>query len=100
VHRTGPGCDILTVSAVSTTVSSGVALLGVYSLGLGLPFLAAAAFTGGFLGRMPLMRRFGRALQLLAGGVMVLMGIAMITGYLSAFSYWLLDAFPVLGNIG
>jgi cytochrome c-type biogenesis protein len=28
------------------------------------------------------------------------MGIAMITGYLSAFSYWLLDAFPVLGNIG
>ena len=91
---------ILTVSAVSTTVSSGVALLGVYSLGLGLPFLMAAIFTGGFLARMRIMRRFGRPLQLLAGGVMVLMGIAMITGYLSAFSYWLLDAFPVLGNIG
>jgi cytochrome c-type biogenesis protein len=91
---------ILTVSAVSTTVSSGVALLGVYSLGLGLPFLAAAAFTGGFLTRMPLMRRFGRPLQLLAGGVMVLMGIAMITGYLSAFSYWLLETFPGLASIG
>ena len=75
-------------------------MLGVYSLGLGLPFLLAAAFTSGFLARMRNMRRFGRLLQLLAGGVMVLMGIAMITGYLSAFSYWLLDAFPALGNIG
>jgi cytochrome c-type biogenesis protein len=91
---------ILTVSAVSATASSGVALLGVYSLGLGLPFLMAAVFTGGFLARMRIMRRFGRPLELLAGGVMVLMGIAMITGYLSAFSYWLLDAFPALGNIG
>jgi cytochrome c-type biogenesis protein len=49
---------------------------------------------------MPLMRRFGRPLQLLAGGVMVLMGIAMITGYLSAFSYWLLGTFPGLASIG
>jgi cytochrome c-type biogenesis protein len=31
---------------------------------------------------------------------MVLMGLAMITGQLSALSYWLLDVFPVLGKIG
>ena len=91
---------ILTVSAVSATVSSGVALLAVYSLGLGLPFLMAAVFTGGFLARMRIMRRFGRWLELFAGAVMVLMGIAMITGYLSAFSYWLLETFPGLASIG
>jgi cytochrome c-type biogenesis protein len=28
------------------------------------------------------------------------MGIAMITGQLSAFGFWLLPAFPVLGRIG
>jgi len=91
---------ILTVSAASATISSGVVLLAVYSLGLGLPFLIAAVFTGAFLARMPAMRRLGRPLQLFAGGVMVLMGLAMITGYMSAFSFWLLETFPRLGTLG
>ncbi|KKK59078.1 hypothetical protein LCGC14_3038020, partial [marine sediment metagenome] len=42
----------------------------------------------------------GRRLHQVAGGVMVLMGIAMMTGQLSAFSWWLLETFPVLGAIG
>lgn len=91
---------ILTASAVSATVSDGIALLAFYSLGLGVPFLIAAAFTGGFLARMQTLRRLGRPLQLVAGAVMVLMGVAMISGYMSAFSYWLLDAFPGLAKIG
>ena len=91
---------ILTVSAATATMSQGIALLAIYSLGLGLPFLLAAAFTGGFLSRMGLLRRFGRPLQIFAGLVMVVMGIAMMTGYLSAFSYWLLDTFPALATIG
>lgn len=91
---------ILTVSAASGTVFNGSVLLGVYSLGLGLPFLVAAAFTGVFLARMPLMRRLGRPLQLFARGVMVVMGLAMITGYMSAFSFWLLETFPALGRLG
>ena len=35
-----------------------------------------------------------------AGGIMILMGLAMMTGRLSALAYWLLDTFPVLGRIG
>ena len=31
---------------------------------------------------------------------MVLMGLAMILGRLSAFSYWLLETFPYLAGIG
>ena len=31
---------------------------------------------------------------------MIVMGLAMITGQLSAFSYWLLEAMPALGSIG
>ncbi|MEQ9641412.1 MAG: cytochrome c biogenesis protein CcdA [Alphaproteobacteria bacterium] len=91
---------ILTVSATSATVTQGVGLLAIYSLGLGLPFLLAAGFTGAFLARMRVMRRFGRHLQLLAGLVMVAMGVAMMTGYLSAFSFWLLETFPELGTVG
>ncbi len=91
---------ILTVSAASTTVASGVALLSVYSLGLGLPFVLAAAFTDGFIARLSSASRLGRGLQALAGLVMVTMGAAMISGHLSTFSFWLLDAFPVLSTIG
>jgi cytochrome c-type biogenesis protein len=42
----------------------------------------------------------GRVLRLTAGSVMIVMGVAMITGQLSAFSYWLLETFPSLGLIG
>ncbi|HEY9549581.1 MAG TPA: cytochrome c biogenesis protein CcdA [Kiloniellaceae bacterium] len=91
---------ILTVSAASTTVSGGVALLAVYSLGLGLPFLLAALFTDSLIARLKAFGRIGRALQLVAGAILILMGIAMLTGQLSAFSYWLLDTFPALGKIG
>lgn len=91
---------ILTVSAASATITTGVALLGVYSLGLGVPFLLAAAFTDGLLAKIKSIGRLGRALQLVAGGVMVVMGIAMITGQLSVFSFWLLDTFPALARIG
>ncbi|MEX2127243.1 MAG: cytochrome c biogenesis protein CcdA [Xanthobacteraceae bacterium] len=91
---------ILTISAVSATITDGVALLSVYSLGLGVPFVLAAAFTDGLAARMSSVGRIGRALQAVGGLVMVAMGAAMITGQLSALSYWLLDTFPALSNIG
>ena len=91
---------ILTVSASSATVAHGVGLLATYSLGLGVPFLLAAAFTDGLSARLKSVGRVGRVLQAGAGGVMVLMGAAMITGQLSTFSFWLLETFPVLSTVG
>ncbi len=91
---------ILTVSAASATVAEGVKLLAVYSLGLGLPFLLVAVFTGGLLARLKSIGRVGRILQIVAGGIMVLMGVAIITGQLSTFSFWLLETFPQLSTIG
>lgn len=91
---------ILTASAASATVPEGVALLAIYSAGLGIPFLLAAAFTDRLTRRLRTIGQIGRRLHQVAGLVMVAMGIAMVTGHLSAFSYWLLDAFPLLGRIG
>lgn len=91
---------ILTVSAASATVSHGAALLAVYSLGLGVPFLLAAAFTEVLLARLKSIGRAGRVLQFVAGAIMIVMGVAMITGQLSTFSYWLLDTFPILSALG
>jgi len=57
-------------------------------------------FTGGIVRRLKSFGRTGRFLHIFAGGVMVLMGVAMVSGHLTEFSYWLLETFPVLGNIG
>ena len=91
---------ILTASATSATVAEGVALLAIYSAGLGVPFLLAAMFTDRLTRKIRSIGRLGRRLHQGAGLVMVAMGIAMMTGQLSALSYWLLDAFPALGRIG
>ena len=91
---------ILTVSAVQSSLRGGVALLAVYAAGLGVPFLLSAVFMRGLVDRLKALRRAGRALQAGAGVVLVAMGAAMATGQLTAFSYWLLRVFPVLGRIG
>ena len=91
---------ILTASAVTATVAQGVVLLSAYSLGLGVPFLLAALFTDRLMGRLRALGRVGRSLQIGAGAIAVMMGIAMMTGELSTFSYWLLETFPVFTKIG
>jgi cytochrome c-type biogenesis protein len=91
---------ILTLSAGQTTVAGGVALLATYAAGLGVPFLASALFMRELTGRLKALGRAGRKLQFAAGIIMVAMGLAMITGQLTAFSFWLLRTFPVLGTIG
>lgn len=91
---------ILTVSAATATVSGGITLLSAYSLGLGIPFLATAVFTGAFLKRLKTMRRIGRPLQVVAGIIMMIMGLAMVTGQLSVFAWWLLNTFPIFKSIG
>ena len=50
--------------------------------------------------RIRRLRRLGRYLQIGADAVMVVMGVAMITGQLTVFSYWLLGTFPMLAQIG
>jgi len=91
---------ILTATAASSTVAEGIALLAIYSAGLGMPFVLAAAFTDRLAQRLRAIGRLGRRLNQAAGLVMIAMGIAMMTGQLSALSYWLLGTFPVLGRIG
>ncbi len=92
--------SILALSAFSSQLASGVSLLAIYSLGLAVPFLLVAAFTGTFLRHIRVVRRFGRPLQIGAGAVMAVMGAAMITGDLTSLSFWLLETIPVLQEIG
>ena len=91
---------ILTMSAARATLLQGMALLGLYSLGLGLPFLAVALFTETLVNRLRLLSRVGRFLQFGAGAVVALIGVLIVTGELSTFSYWLLNTFPAFSRLG
>ena len=91
---------ILGVAASRDTVGQGVGLLAVYAAGLGVPFLLAAAFSEPF---MRLMRRFRAHMGLIekvTGGLLVLTGIAFLTGGIERLSFWLIETFPVLSTIG
>jgi cytochrome c-type biogenesis protein len=91
---------ILTLGASTADVGKGALLLAVYSLGLGLPFLLAALFTGALLMRLKALGRAGRNLQRGAGGLLIVMGLLMVTGRLEQIAYWMLETFPALGGIG
>lgn len=92
---------ILSLAASSSSRGTdGMVLLAVYSLGLGLPFILAALFLGGFVSRMGKLRVAGRVLRYVAGGMMIAMGIAMMTGHLTDIAFWFLETFPALGQIG
>ncbi len=90
---------ILTVSAAGTT-AGGVGLLGAYALGLGVPFLASALFLDRAARLLREVRRLGQLLQFGGGLLLVALGVAMITGWLNAFSFWLIETFPALRTIG
>lgn len=90
--------SILAVSA--TSGADGMALLAIYSAGLGMPFLIIALFTNEIAGRLKRIGPAGRWLYRISGGLMVLMGIGVMTGQISRLAFWLLETFPALGTIG
>jgi cytochrome c-type biogenesis protein len=91
---------ILSIAATESSVGRGTALLGVYALGLGLPFLLAALFIERAMGIMGRLRRYMRVIERAMGGLLILVGVALMTGAFSDFSYWLLETFPVLATLG
>jgi len=91
---------ILMVAATGDSLSQGMGLLGVYGLGLGLPFVLAAAAARPFL---RLMARLGPHLglaKLAMGALLVLTGALIFAGSLSGVAQWLLDAVPGLNRLG
>jgi cytochrome c-type biogenesis protein len=91
---------ILAVAASEQTVTRGASLLAVYSLGLGIPFLLAAFAVEPFAAFLARFRKYLRRVEQAMGALLVLTGIAFLTGSINTMSVWLLEAFPVLGKIG
>ena len=91
---------ILTLAASEASVSKGTLLLGVYAAGLGIPFLLAAMFITRAMGVMNRLKRHMKLIERLMGALLVLVGLAMVTGAFSSFAFWLLETFPALSYLG
>ena len=91
---------ILAVAASEETVGRGAGLLAIYSLGLGIPFLLAALAFEPFIGFLKKFRAHFPLVERIVGLLLVATGIAFLTGTMQSLSYWLLQTFPGLANLG
>lgn len=91
---------ILAVAASESTVTRGASLLAVYSLGLGIPFVIAAFAIQPFAAFLARFRTHLHRVEQVMGVLLIVTGVAFLTGTITNVSYWLLEAFPALGRIG
>lgn len=91
---------ILALAAGEASVAKGMTLLAVYAIGLGLPFLLVAALLPKLGGTLGWMKRHMEQIERVMGLLLWTIGLLMLTGGFSAFSYWLLETFPGLAMLG
>ncbi|HRK24677.1 MAG TPA: cytochrome c biogenesis protein CcdA [Beijerinckiaceae bacterium] len=92
--------SVFAVAGSEASVTRGMALLAVYSAGLGIPFLVAAFAMGPFVRFLRRYRAHIGKVEKVMGVLLVATGIAFLTGSFTILGTWLLEAFPVLGKLG
>lgn len=91
---------ILGLAATEADMARGTVLLGMYAAGLGVPFLLVAAFFPRMKGAMNWMKRHMGRIERTSGLLLWTVGLMMLTGQFTAFSFWLLETFPFLASVG
>jgi cytochrome c-type biogenesis protein len=89
---------ILTYGFSHETLWAGVGLLTVYSIGLAIPFLVAALALNWFLQAFKRFRRFMPAVEKISGGLLVFLGLLLLTGSFTVLSSWLARFTPAFIN--
>ncbi len=91
---------ILAVASSEATVGKGAFLLGVYSLGLGIPFIVAALAMEPFIRFLRRFKAHFGKVERVVGALLVVTGVAFLTGGIQNMSFWLIQTFPGLATLG
>jgi cytochrome c-type biogenesis protein len=91
---------ILSVAMQQDSAGRGLLMMGAYALGLGIPFVLTAVFLGRAMRVMRGLKRHMAAIERVMGVLLVAVGVLMLTGGFSGMSYWLLETFPWLAQVG
>jgi cytochrome c-type biogenesis protein len=74
---------ILTIASTKQTVAEGMFLLGVYSAGLGIPFLLTSLALNQFLAFYGRFKKHFHAVEVVSGALVIAVGLLILTGSLS-----------------
>jgi len=92
--------SILALAAIEENISKGILLLSFYSLGLAIPFIISGILIDKFLFFSKSFRKYISTITKVGGAILLLTGIAILTGQLQILGFFILEYFPLLGNIG
>jgi len=91
---------ILMVAAGGDSIWYGTSLLSAYAAGIGVPFLIAALAVKPFMGFMARFRKHLHKVEIAIGILLIITGVAILTGSLADASQWLLETFPAFSRVG
>jgi cytochrome c-type biogenesis protein len=91
---------ILLVAAQQETVVKGMILLASYSLGLGIPFFLTGISINLFFGFFNRIKKYFHAIEIIGGGMLVVLGVLIFTGYLTVIASYIARWLPFLNEIG
>ena len=91
---------ILMVAAGGDSIWYGTSLLSAYAAGIGVPFLIAALAVKPFMSFMSRFKRHLHKVEVAIGILLVITGVAILTGSLANVAQWLLETFPAFYSVG
>jgi len=92
--------SILALAAIEENINKSILLLSFYSLGLAIPFIISGVLIDKFLFFSKSFRKYISTVTKVGGAILLLTGIAILTGQLQVLGFFILEYFPSLGNIG
>ena len=92
--------SILTLAAIEENLTRATLLLSFYSLGLAVPFIISGVLINKFIFFSKSFRKYISVVTKIGGFILLLTGIAILTGQLQVLGFFILEYFPSLSNIG
>tara|TARA_B110000438_G_scaffold298904_2_gene348004 strand:- start:492 stop:1208 length:717 start_codon:yes stop_codon:yes gene_type:complete len=92
--------SILTLAAIEDNFNKSLLLLTFYSLGLAIPFIISGFLIDKFLFFSKNFKKHILIFTKIGGVVLLLTGLAILTGQLQVLGFFILEYFPSLGAIG
>lgn len=91
---------VLAMASAQESVGSGIGLLLIYSMGLALPFFLMALGLQYALPLLARIKRFLPVIDVVAGAIVLSVGIVLVTNSFLRFTAWLYQTFPAMATLG
>jgi cytochrome c-type biogenesis protein len=92
--------SILAYASMENSIYKGVILLGVYSMGLAIPFVVSSLIIKKFLFVSKKSKSYLDKIKKFSGLILLITGILIVTGKLQTIGFYLIELFPILQKLG